>query len=241
MWLERSVMFPALHSTIRDVLDSNEATKVQFILEPLALPLLFQCFKIHGQRFIEQLSYLTRTFAFSVDKEYRKIVKLAKESPPLSQPAYNVVNSNLISVSAAQCSPPSLARPDLPSQGRLQCAEHCEPGLQTCISGAPVHSTAAPSTTSLNDTHSANESDRARYENDPCDGHGVGAGGGVGVMAGQVSDSLPCCVVGRGGGRCGGGVGSAAAVRSLDSGARPSGQHLSSVPVKTVQVDWLGP
>ena len=72
MWLERSVMFPALHSTIRDVLDSNEATKVQFILEPLAFPLLFHCFKIHGQRFIEQLSYLIRTFAFSIDKEYKK-------------------------------------------------------------------------------------------------------------------------------------------------------------------------
>ena len=38
MWLERSVMFPTLHSTIRDVLDSTILTKVPFILEPLAFP-----------------------------------------------------------------------------------------------------------------------------------------------------------------------------------------------------------
>ena len=102
MWLERSVMFPALHSTIRDVLDSNEATKVQFILEPLAFPLLFHCFKIHGQKFIEQLSYLIRTIAFSIDKEYRKILKIAKESPPpLSQPAYNV-NTKLVGASLSE-------------------------------------------------------------------------------------------------------------------------------------------
>ena len=72
MWLERSVMFPTLHSTIRDVLTSNEATKVQFILEPLAFPQLANCFQIHGQRFIEQLSYLTRTFAFYIHREYQK-------------------------------------------------------------------------------------------------------------------------------------------------------------------------
>ena len=38
MWFERSVMFPTLHSIIRDVLATNEAAKVQFILEPLAFP-----------------------------------------------------------------------------------------------------------------------------------------------------------------------------------------------------------
>ena len=162
---------------------------------------------------------------------------MAKESPPLSQPTYNVVNTNLVSVSAAQCSQPSLARPALPSlqcyQGRLQCAEHYVPSLQTCISGAPVHSTATSSPTSFSVIHyAANESDKVRGENDPCNDHGVGAGRGGGVIAGQVSDSLPCCVVGRGGGRCGGGVGSAAAVRSLDSGARPGGQDLSVSPSK---------
>ena len=83
MWLERSVMYPTLHSTVRDVLASNEAAKVQFILEPLAFPQLANCYQMHGQRFIEQLSYLTRTFAFYIHREYQKILKLAKtKSPP---------------------------------------------------------------------------------------------------------------------------------------------------------------
>ena len=154
---------------------------------------------------------------------------MANKVPPLSQPNYNDVNTKLISVSAAQCSPPSLARPDLPS---LQCAEDYEPSLQTCASGAPVHSTAFHCPTCCSDILSSNESDKVQDENDLCDGHGVGAGRGGGVIAGQVSDSLPCCVVGRGGGRCGGGVGSGAAVRSLDSGTRPSSQHLSVSPSK---------
>ena len=79
MWLERSVMFPTLHSIIRDVLASNEAAKVQFILEPLAFPQLANCYQLHGQRFIEQLSYLTRTFAFYIHREYQKILKLAQK------------------------------------------------------------------------------------------------------------------------------------------------------------------
>jgi hypothetical protein len=40
MWLERTVMFPELHSTILEVLKSDENLKVQFILEPLAFPQL---------------------------------------------------------------------------------------------------------------------------------------------------------------------------------------------------------
>jgi hypothetical protein len=37
---------------------------------------------MHGQRFIfDQLSYLTRTFAFYIHREYQKILKLAKIKP----------------------------------------------------------------------------------------------------------------------------------------------------------------
>ena len=81
MWLERSVMFPALHSIIREVLNSHESLKVQFILEPLAFPNIAKLTKLYGQQFIEQLSYLTRTFAFCIHKEYEKILKLIKDNP----------------------------------------------------------------------------------------------------------------------------------------------------------------
>ena len=82
MWLARTVMFPTLHSTIKNILHANEQTIVQFILEPLAFSEVATSFKIHGQRFIDQLSYLTRTFAFYIDREYRKIVKKLKDTPP---------------------------------------------------------------------------------------------------------------------------------------------------------------
>ena len=38
MWLERSVMFPPMHSTIRNVLKSDASIITQFILEPLYFP-----------------------------------------------------------------------------------------------------------------------------------------------------------------------------------------------------------
>ena len=59
----------ALHlveSTIKNILDANEQTIVQFILEPLAFSEIATSSKIHGQRFIDQLSFLTRSFAFYI-------------------------------------------------------------------------------------------------------------------------------------------------------------------------------
>jgi hypothetical protein len=81
MWLERSVMFPALHSTIRDILVSTEALKVQFVLEPLAFPQILSAYRLHGQAFIDQLSYLTRTFAFNIHREYQKLIELPLDNP----------------------------------------------------------------------------------------------------------------------------------------------------------------
>ena len=82
MWLERSVMFPTLHSTIRNILKSDESTITQFILEPLAFQELLTNSHIHGNQFIQQLSYLTRTFAFYIDKEYKKLLKQLDLNPP---------------------------------------------------------------------------------------------------------------------------------------------------------------
>ena len=81
MWLKRSVMFPTLHSTIRDVLGSDDLV---FIIEPLSFHQLTNCFQLYGERFIEQLSYLTRTFAFYMHREYQAVLKLTRSS--LSEP-----------------------------------------------------------------------------------------------------------------------------------------------------------
>ena len=72
MWLDKSVMFPTLHSTIRQVIASTPNTIVQFVLEPLAFPLILADFTSHGEQFSHQLSFLTRTFAFYMHKQYKK-------------------------------------------------------------------------------------------------------------------------------------------------------------------------
>ena len=108
MWLERTVMFPTLHSTIKDVLNANDQTQMQFILEPLAFPQIQTSFKTHGQRFIDQLSYLTRTFAFYIHREYQKIVKQLKETPPYSSiPVIKVANFISIPGMSEDLHPPS--------------------------------------------------------------------------------------------------------------------------------------
>ena len=102
MWLQRSVMFPCLHSTIRGVLDSDESIKTQFILEPLAFPQIALDYENHGKRFIEQLSYLTRTFAFYMDREYKKITQT---SPTQQQSVFGSYTNSCVAVT----------RPDHPS------------------------------------------------------------------------------------------------------------------------------
>ena len=93
MWLQRTVMFPSLHSTIRAVLDSDEWTKTQFILEPLAFPQIALDLNNHGKRYIDQLSYLTRTFTFYIDKEYREIV----QTSPTQHQSVFCPNTNIMS------------------------------------------------------------------------------------------------------------------------------------------------
>ena len=98
MWLEKSVMYPALHATIRNVLESDdETTKVQFILEPLAFPQVAASAQMHGMRFIEQLAYLTRTFAFYMHREYNEIKNSLKNNSPPPPAEYPDINPSLIS------------------------------------------------------------------------------------------------------------------------------------------------
>ena len=84
MWLERTVMFPALHATIRAVLISDPEDIVQFVLEPLALPSVLEDARTHGNHFTQQLSYLTRTFAFYMQRHYRQLQSLQCPSTHLT-------------------------------------------------------------------------------------------------------------------------------------------------------------
>ena len=55
--------------------------------------------------------------------------------------------------------------------------------------------------------------------------HCVGVDCGGGMIAGQISGSIPSCVVRQGGGRRGGGGGGVAVVCSPDSSSGTSSQH----------------
>ena len=74
MWLSRSVQFPPLHSLIREVLDSSPTVITQFILEPMAFPLIRLLTQQHGNQFICQVYYLTRTFAYNMHREKQKLL-----------------------------------------------------------------------------------------------------------------------------------------------------------------------
>ena len=138
MWLERTVMFPALHSTIRDVLGSDENTIAQFILEPLAFPQLSKCFKFYGQRFIDQLSYITRTFSFYIHREYQKVTKLVEDVSPqlvqiIEQPNDYIspTNPTSITVIPGSSPTPTQTRPAYTRQQPCQTTVHRE-GCQQC-------------------------------------------------------------------------------------------------------------
>ena len=72
MCLERTVMFPALHQTVKDVLNSSEETKVQFFLEPLSFHDVREAALSCGPQFVQTTCYITRTFVFWMNREYRK-------------------------------------------------------------------------------------------------------------------------------------------------------------------------
>ena len=73
--LEKTVMFPSLHQTIREVLASNEEIITKFFLEPISFPEVYQDFHTHGHHYAQTLSYLSRTFVFGIHREYQKRIK----------------------------------------------------------------------------------------------------------------------------------------------------------------------
>ena len=145
MWLEKSVMFPALHSTIKEVLTCDDSTKVQFILEPLYFSEISHLYNCHGQHFIQQLAYLTRTFAFYINKEYKKIVKMTETSPPLNYRAAmtnisSVTNTSHVSVAvscASSAQPLQLSAPVEPYSGVCMAV-----AVGTEVATLPVQGTA---------------------------------------------------------------------------------------------------
>ena len=72
-------------------------------MEPFAFPDLVTDFQSFGDRFIKQVSYLTRTFAFYIDREYKRILKEVELGPSFDSDI-NPTNNFLISA-AGPCPP----------------------------------------------------------------------------------------------------------------------------------------
>ena len=78
-------MFPSLHAAIRAVLASDPADIVQFVLEPLALPSVLEDVMLYGNHFLKHISYMTRTFAFYMHKQYKQLLVQQCHNTPLNK------------------------------------------------------------------------------------------------------------------------------------------------------------
>ena len=72
MWLTRTESYPALQSLIRSLLCLPSLQRTQFILDPSTNPDVIRLVQEYGRDVLDQILYLTRTYAFSIHRE-RKI------------------------------------------------------------------------------------------------------------------------------------------------------------------------
>ena len=169
MWLEKSVMFPNLHATIKAILVSPAPTIAQFILEPLAFQLILSDFLTLGDKYAQQLAYMTRTFAFYIHREHQKLLKIYNNPPPKNNnfaqisnfsyfPAVTTRRDDAIPAVSDTTDWGSYplhvqpvcavtARPDT-STLAIPCAQHLSPTQDspTLLQPGPCHGRAPPST-----------------------------------------------------------------------------------------------
>ena len=143
MWMDRSVMFPTLHASIKAILATSDSVIItQFVLEPLAFPFILADFRSHGEHYARQLSFLTRTFAFYIHRDYQKLLKKLNDPSQLVTPSND--NTNDFPISVPSCEPTNHSLP-LPASWSLDGATDTVRGQSL----APVqHSTRVCDTTS---------------------------------------------------------------------------------------------
>ena len=77
--LTKSLKFPSLNETFHQVIGSNDENLItQLILEPLAFPLIRRDFYEIGEPYQHHVAYLTRTFAYNINKEYVDLLRVIK-------------------------------------------------------------------------------------------------------------------------------------------------------------------
>ena len=73
--LSETVMFPTLHSCLKDIFSADESTITSFFLEPLTFPDIMHDATTIGYQFIQTISYISRTFLFYIHREYVMCLK----------------------------------------------------------------------------------------------------------------------------------------------------------------------
>ena len=105
-------MFPTLHASIKTILESADpATITQFVLEPLAFPQLLANLRSHGEQYAHQLSFLTRTFAFYIHREYQMLLKRINDPTQLVTLQCDDPNAFPVSVASCESTPHTLPAP----------------------------------------------------------------------------------------------------------------------------------
>ena len=69
MFFENSVMFPAFFQFLLRLDKSLPDVKIQFILNPLAIPEVLDILDLHGQPLHDHIMYLTRTYAYYIYRQ----------------------------------------------------------------------------------------------------------------------------------------------------------------------------
>ena len=96
MFYNTSVKFPALFSFLNRLKNSHSDTKMQFILDPLAIPEVVDVVHVLGQPVLQHIMYLGRTYAYYLYREKQILLGVWKSDRVESRKQDNGKNKKII-------------------------------------------------------------------------------------------------------------------------------------------------
>ena len=76
MWLDKSAPLAPLHSLVKQILDSPSDIKMAFILDPTSMPAMVRLYQSLGQRLLDIVFSMTRTYAYGLHR--KKLILVGK-------------------------------------------------------------------------------------------------------------------------------------------------------------------
>ena len=107
MFIQNSVMFPALLDFLLKLEQSQPEAKMHFLLDPLAIPEVLNILDILGQQAFDHIMYLTRTYAYYIYRQKQILLgfwksdnfKIKKIKKQANENSHNNGNTNLSLIS----------------------------------------------------------------------------------------------------------------------------------------------